>query len=168
MERAGGFRRRVRDRVLLARHPFEPRQKPAEAKKPENKEKWTPSKPGHQNSAKKQTKCRSSVKARDDYGICETALRLGKMPREDLGIGRISDGLANTEQQPRNEQHLKTIDKAGGGRSRGPQKESCGDDPTDLETVDKPAGDKLEHSVGPEERGEQDSELRRRKTELVF
>src|ERR1700693_4953679 len=60
------------------------------------------------------------------------------------------------------------MDQSGdGGRAR-PQEEARREHPLHIETVNQPAGKKLAAGVGPEERREQDAELRRRDPEFIL
>src|SRR5450755_2556302 len=91
-----------------------------------------------------------------------------KVQRNDLRIGRISDRLSNAEQQAQREQHRERAHKARRGCRRRPEEEASGDDPVDVHSVYQPAGYGLQTRVSPEERREQNSQLRCRDSQLVL
>src|SRR6266478_2481549 len=123
---------------------------------------------GYEHSTKKRTDCGARGLAGANNRVGAAALEFGKIARNDLAVGGIGDGLADAEDEAHDKEQPEPADEAGSKRGGRPQQNSKREDPVDRETVDQPPGDDLEDRVGPEEGGEEDSELEMGKTELVF
>ena len=122
----------------------------------------------YQHAAEQRSDGRPGGLASRNEGVGAAPLCLGKMARNDFAVRGIRDGLADAEDEAHGEQQLEPADQAGSERCGRPQKNTKREDPVDRKTVDKPPRDDLEDGVGPEEGGEEDSELRIGKVELVF
>ncbi len=143
--------------VLVAWHPLEPRHKPGQAEETKDEEKGTPAKPAHQDAPEEQAEGRSSIKAGDDYGIGETAPIFREVAGKYFGIRRVNDGFADSQNEPRGQQQREAACEPGSCRGPGPEEETGGQHPFDIDMVDKPSGRDLEDGIAPEKGREQDS-----------
>ena len=92
--RSSGFRL---PGVICPGHLLQPGNYPQHARKPENHEERAPAKSSHEQPAEHHPETWSQHQSRGDHGICKPAVLFREIGSDDFRIGRIGDGLANTE-----------------------------------------------------------------------
>ena len=147
-------------------HEDEPWNQPEQAERAKGEEEGAPSEASDEHAAEQETKARAEKQAGAENGICEAALIFGEVEGEDFSVGRIGDGLAETEKQAKREEKKEGVSDAGEGGSDGPKREAGCENEIDVETVDEPAGEELGEAVGPEKSGEEKSEAGVREREF--
>ena len=150
------------------RHEEEPGHKPEEAGCTEDEEEGTPADMSDEKSAEEETEGGAEEESGAEDRVGEAALAVGEVEREDLAIGRVSNGFADAEDEAKGEQEFERVGEAGEGGSDGPEREAGGEDEVDVEPIDEPAGEKLGAGVGPEEGGEEEAEAGGGEAELVL
>ena len=92
----------------------------------------------------------ADLAAHVDERVRQPALALVEGGGEDLRVGRVGHGLADPEEQPKNEQAGETSGEARRGRGDRPHEEAGRHDPIHVVPVDQPSRHQLEQGVGPE------------------
>src|SRR5580704_4892095 len=147
-------------------HPHLPQGEPEQTDEPESNKERPPAIPPDEHRAKENSKRGTACDSRGDERIGSSSSRLRKVLRQNLAIGGECYRFAGSQNEPHDQQHLKTVHKTSRSRGKGPNKKAAGEHPVHIETVHQPAGNDLKARVGPEKRRKQNAPLPCIKMEL--
>ena len=119
----------------LARRPDHPERQPEQRAETEDEEQRSPAILSHNQPAHQRPQGRPQLRARVNQRVGHTALALFIIAGNDFREGRVSDGLAEAQQQSKAHQTIEATDKARRRRGQRPDEEADAENQMYFEAV---------------------------------
>ncbi len=150
----------MRSGARFRRFPARPRGQPQETDDADGNKCRSPAVARHQQASAECPDSRAPAHRGIHQPVGESAGVLGQMLRKDLGAGGKHHRFADAQQQAHRQQRRESHGRAGQHRRQRPHQKAKRHHAVRAPAIDEEAHDKLQRRVGPEERREQNAELR--------